>query len=171
MFLSNLLICCWMWAAWPFWVSNSLFRCLKEKHGTGSFSNTSKCYFFKENAHSYRPDPLLDIFGKEVGSGLVSGVTAVSEDLISFHRKGRIAVLRRISALHHSPSLCTILNKQENKSHHDLAPPWLERYASSKMWFSRELTLMSRMHSIALWSIRQLATTGSSISSAWSTEG
>lgn len=32
-------------------------------------------------------------------------------------------------------------------------------------------TLMSRMLSTPLWSIRQLATTGSSISRAWSTEG
>lgn len=122
MFLSNLLNCCWMLVAWPFWVSISLFRCLKEKHGTGSFSNPSKRYFFKENAHSYRPDPLLDIFGKEVGSGLVGGVTAVREDLISFHREGCIAVLRGISALHHSPSLCAVLNKHKNISHHDLAP-------------------------------------------------
>lgn len=58
------------------------------------------------------PDPLLNIFGKIVGSDLISSVIAVSKNLISLLRKGLGAVLRRIIALHHSPSLCAILNTQ-----------------------------------------------------------
>lgn len=85
----------------------------KKSMALDHFQTLTNGYFFKENIHSHRPDLLLDIFGKEVGSGLISSITAVSEDLISIHRKGPDAVLRRISALYHSPSLCAILNTQK----------------------------------------------------------
>lgn len=59
--------------------------------------------------HTHIPDLFLNISREVVGSDELSSVSAVREDLISLLREGLETVLRRVSVLHNSPSLGTIL--------------------------------------------------------------
>lgn len=114
---SNFFMLCWLLCAWAFCFSSSLCRCLTEKSSQTIFKHQETTTLetilvFINQILDHQPDLLLNISWEEVGSGLISCVIAVSEDLISLLWKGLEAVLWRVSALHHSPSFCTVLQNK-----------------------------------------------------------
>lgn len=144
----------------------------------------------KETANT--PDLLLNVSRQTVCSGLIGRVNPVGIDLISLFGKGLCAVSRRIFAQHHFPSLSIVLKQTQkyinNANKSQCLDTWWDPAVSThavicrctdlkgnKMSYSgimgSDVTLMSKMLSMPLWSMRQLATTGSSISNAWRTEG
>lgn len=78
----------------------------KLKKGMQEWINS---WMITPNTHT--PDLVLDVSREVVGSGLFSSIGAVSVDLVSIHWDGLGTVPRGGSFLHHSTSLCTILNK------------------------------------------------------------